>query len=67
MPSFRDAPKGQATDAQLRIGESRDSGFDALHRPGMTVRDEQKIRRAPNEFHSAAPVLQMNWTRAWDA
>src|SRR6202035_2041081 len=22
--------------AQLRIGESRDSGFDASHRPGMT-------------------------------
>jgi len=29
----------QTTDAQLRIGESRDSGFDASHRPGMTVGD----------------------------
>jgi hypothetical protein len=29
--------KHQTTDAQLRIGESRDSGFDASHRPGMTV------------------------------
>jgi len=25
----------QTSDAQLRIGESRDSGFDAAHRPGM--------------------------------
>src|SRR5580704_12992832 len=28
--------KHQTSDAQLRIGESRDSGFDASHRPGMT-------------------------------
>jgi hypothetical protein len=47
-PSFRDGPKDQTSDAQLRIGESRDSGFDAepvigprfartrWHRPGMT-------------------------------
>src|SRR5258708_4207482 len=27
----------QPSDAQLRIGESRDSGLDASHRPGMTV------------------------------
>ena len=27
----------QTKDAQLRIGESRDSGFDASHRPGMTL------------------------------
>jgi hypothetical protein len=26
----------QTSDAQLRIGEPRDSGFDASHRPGMT-------------------------------
>jgi hypothetical protein len=25
--SFRDGPKDQTSDAQLRIGESRDSGF----------------------------------------
>jgi len=31
-----DGPKDQTSDAQLRIGESRDSGFDASHRPGMT-------------------------------
>jgi hypothetical protein len=30
MLSFRDGPKDQASDAQLRIGESRDSGFDAF-------------------------------------
>jgi hypothetical protein len=48
-PSFRDGPQDQTSDAQLRIGESRDSGFDAepvigprfartrWHRPGMTV------------------------------
>src|SRR5437868_3452152 len=35
--SFRDGPQDQTSDAQLRIGESRDSGFDAAHRPGMTV------------------------------
>jgi hypothetical protein len=34
--SFRDGPKDQTSDAQLRIGESGDSGFDASHRPGMT-------------------------------
>ena len=33
-PSFRGASKTRTSDAQLRIGESRDSGFDALHRPG---------------------------------
>jgi hypothetical protein len=44
-----DGPKDQTSDAQLRIGESRDSGFDAepvigprfartrWHRPGMTA------------------------------
>jgi quercetin dioxygenase-like cupin family protein len=29
----------QTADAQLRIGESRDSGFDASHRPGMTTEE----------------------------
>jgi hypothetical protein len=48
VPSFRDGPRvrasaarcqapDQTSDAQLCIGESRDSGFDALHRPGMTA------------------------------
>src|ERR1700731_2963618 len=27
----------RTSDVQLHIGESRDSGFDASHRPGMTV------------------------------
>src|SRR5882762_9333448 len=35
--SFRDGPKDQTSDVQLHIGESRDSGFDASHRPGMTI------------------------------
>src|SRR2546425_267749 len=33
---IRDGPKDQTSGAQLRTGESRDSGFDASHRPGMT-------------------------------
>jgi hypothetical protein len=37
MPSFRDGPQDQTSDVQLHIGESRDSGFDASHRPGMTA------------------------------
>jgi hypothetical protein len=28
--------QAQTSDVQLHIGESRDSGFDASHRPGMT-------------------------------
>jgi hypothetical protein len=30
------ARQRQTSDAQLRIEESRDSGFDAAQRPGMT-------------------------------
>jgi hypothetical protein len=41
--SFRDGPKDQTSGAQLRTGESRDSGFDASHRPGMT----EDITRPP--------------------
>src|SRR6266481_2852961 len=37
LTSFRDGPKDQTSGAQLRTGESRDSGFDASHRPGMTA------------------------------
>ena len=36
-PSFRDGPQDQTSDVQLHIGESRDSGFDASLRPGMTA------------------------------
>src|SRR5882724_7074456 len=35
--SFRDGPKDQTSDVQLHIGESRDSGFAASRRPGMTA------------------------------
>ena len=35
--SFRGALKTRTADAQLRIGESRDSGFIAARCPGMTV------------------------------
>jgi hypothetical protein len=35
-PSFQDGALHQTSDVQLHIGESRDSGFDASHRPGMT-------------------------------
>jgi len=40
--SFRDGPKDQTSDVQVHIGESRDSGFDALHRPGMTKELDQE-------------------------
>jgi hypothetical protein len=50
-PSFRDGPQDQTSDVQLHIGESRDSGFDASHRLGMTgsgsrLLREDAIRRA---------------------
>jgi len=45
--SFRDGAQHQTSDAQLRIGESRDSGFDAAHRPGMT--ESNGLRRFANE------------------
>ena len=44
----------QTSDAQLRIGESRDSGFDASHRSGMTE-DTRLPSRDAN-----APELCMN-------
>src|SRR6266480_3502678 len=53
-PSFRDGPKDQTSDVQLHIGESRDSGFDASHRPGMT----ESGRRAPQRRKRAiAPAM----------
>jgi hypothetical protein len=45
-PSFRDGPQDQTSDVQLHIGESRDSGFDASHRPGMTQSDSGLLRPA---------------------
>jgi hypothetical protein len=35
--SSRSASKMRTSDVQLHIGESRDFGFDASHRPGMTA------------------------------
>ena len=32
IASFRDGASASPSDAQFRIGESRDAGFDALHR-----------------------------------
>jgi hypothetical protein len=61
-PSFRDGPKDQTSDAQLRIWESRDSGFDAepvigprfartrSHRRGMTVMDCTRSLFAPTRW-----------------
>src|SRR6185437_10549777 len=59
--SFRDGPKDQPTDAQLRIGESRDSGFDAAHRPGMTPR-----RNSMASIHKDVP-LPAPAADVWDA
>jgi hypothetical protein len=39
VSSFRDGPKDQTSDAQLRIGESRDSGLGSSSRPGITGTD----------------------------
>jgi hypothetical protein len=44
----------QTSDVQLHIGESRDSGFDASHRPGMTT-----------EFHSKMPGTSPGMTPSW--
>jgi hypothetical protein len=38
----------QTPDAQLRIGESRDSGFDASHRPGMTASHQTTVKWFPS-------------------
>jgi hypothetical protein len=35
----------QTSDVQLHIGESLDSGFDASHRPGMTVLEKDSLSR----------------------
>jgi hypothetical protein len=42
--------KHQTTGAQLRTGESRDSGFDASHRPGMTAPKASAARSIALEF-----------------
>src|SRR6266566_5748100 len=44
----------QTSDVQLHIGESRDSGFEALHRPGMT---EQGALRSSQKRIAYAALL----------
>jgi hypothetical protein len=62
--SFRDGPKAQTSDVQLHIGESRDSGFDASHRPGMTVSDVSRslspaLGRERAAASAQADILQL--------
>jgi hypothetical protein len=64
-PLFRDGPKDQTSDAQLRIGESLDFGFDAepvigprfartrWHRSGMT--GSNGLRRWPSQRRRGRP------------
>src|SRR6266481_1814854 len=61
-PSFRDGPQDQTSDAQLRIGESRDSGFDASHRPGMTVSARLPGVLPKSQLFSAgvAPIVRLS-------
>jgi len=47
----------QISDAQLRIGESRDSGFDAAHRPGTTK--ERQVAKKPAVISDGRPVFGM--------
>jgi hypothetical protein len=42
-PSFRGDAKRRTSDAQLRVEESRDSGFDASHRAGMTTTKSPRL------------------------
>src|SRR5882672_3265741 len=59
-PSFRDAPSGADP-------ESRDSGFDASHRPGMTA--SGLLRRfVPADFHfgSHEPKARSSSNVCWD-
>ena len=46
QPSFR-GTRSVNSDTQLRIGEPRDSGFDATHRPGMTENSYGRKIAAP--------------------
>jgi hypothetical protein len=75
-PSFRDDPQDQTSDAQLRIGESRDSGFDASHRPGMTepgslpLRNDFKLKSSygfafPRREAPELLIYLSPQTRAW--
>jgi hypothetical protein len=71
--------KDQTSDAQLLIGESRDSGFALSARPGMTSSVIKKLPRALSEADIAdvidrmakghsinriAELLPWNWRRS---
>jgi hypothetical protein len=53
----------QTSDAQLRIGESRDSGFDASHRPGRTVRAMTVVANAYRAPYLTCYKAQMSRDR----
>jgi hypothetical protein len=57
-PSFRDGPQDQTTGVQLHPRESRDSGFDASHRPGMTAKlDHQTATHAKSSRSAKRPRI----------
>src|ERR1700687_1477727 len=61
-PSFRDGPKDQTSDAQLRIGESRDSGFIAARCPGMTKKELADVELRPvriEPLFQALPAIRL--------
>ena len=63
--SFRGDAKHRTSDAQLRIGESRDSGSGAAHHPGMT---ESVIHRARRTMTGkGAPPSPLSCHRACGA
>src|SRR5216684_5784446 len=59
--SFRDGPKDQTSDVRLHIGESRDSGFDASHRPGMTVDVDARPAITDQPHQIAANFTLLPW------
>src|SRR5260370_9825233 len=56
--------KHQTSDVQLHIGESRDSGFDASHRPGMTKRCSLSQPLIPGVFRGFTGGLGGGFRRA---
>jgi hypothetical protein len=53
----------QTSDVQLHIGESRDSGFDASHRPGMTVLDSF-VAPSRASRHTPPPVMPLQFSES---
>jgi hypothetical protein len=45
------------SDVQLHIGESLDSGFAAVHRPGMTIWDASVQQKRPAVISDGRPVF----------